>query len=319
MTELKKFLYFTKNERSGITVLILLFVIPFLGYKWWSSKQPASVMSISEEATGLLNSLDSLNASQAQKKYQNFNDLNQDSPASKIVKAQRFVFDPNTLTEDSLLLLGLPKFGVRNLLRYRSKNGFIRKPEDFFKIYGMEKADTALRIFIKISPKESRSFPNYATNNLDSAKNDRPKTHWTNTIQTAKIQKIDLNSVDSISLTVLKGVGPYTAKKIINYRDRLGGFYSEDQLFEIKGVQTSVLMDILPNLEIDPTKVQTISINSADKDVLGRHPYLNFKLATVILRYRQNHGPFQTMEDLKKIVAIDSETLKKIAPYLRFE
>src|SRR3569833_3197280 len=47
---------------------------------------------------------------------------------------------------------------------------------------------------------------------------------------------IELNSADSAKLTELKGIGPSFARRIINYRNRLGGFINKEQLKEVYGM-----------------------------------------------------------------------------------
>lgn len=49
-------------------------------------------------------------------------------------------------------------------------------------------------------------------------------------------EKINLNQADTKELESLPGIGPVTAKKIIEYREEHGGFQSVDQLAEIPGL-----------------------------------------------------------------------------------
>ena len=48
-----------------------------------------------------------------------------------------------------------------------------------------------------------------------------------------KIQAIDINTADSAAWVALNGIGPGFAKRIMTYREKLGGFYQVDQLKEV--------------------------------------------------------------------------------------
>ena len=54
------------------------------------------------------------------------------------ISVKLFYFDPNTISEDSLMMLPIPKKAARNLIKYRSKGGVFSKSEDLKKIYGMD-------------------------------------------------------------------------------------------------------------------------------------------------------------------------------------
>jgi competence ComEA-like helix-hairpin-helix protein len=69
-------------------------------------------------------------------------------------------------------------------------------------------------------------------------------------------------------------------------------------------------------LQVDAGAVRKININTATKDDLKAHPYIKWQLANVIVEYRNQHGPFKNLEELKNIVLIDEEAFQKMAPYL---
>ena len=49
---------------------------------------------------------------------------------------------------------------------------------------------------------------------------------------------IDINTADSTAWVALNGIGPGFAKRIITYREKLGGFYQVDQLKEVYGLDS---------------------------------------------------------------------------------
>ena len=48
-------------------------------------------------------------------------------------------------------------------------------------------------------------------------------------------------------------------------------------------------------------------------------PYIGKPRARVIVAYRQQHGPFKQVEDLKQIPVLKPEDWEKMRPYVRCE
>ncbi len=129
---------------------------------------------------------------------------------------------------------------------------------------------------------------------------------------------VDLNSADTLQLMALPGIGSRLANRIVLFRERLGGFCSVTQLSEVYGLPDTVFQKLAPQLRCDGV-VRKLDINTADKEALGKHPYIRWSLAGVLIRYRDRHGRFNTVDDLKSIHRLDSAVLRKIEPYLRFQ
>ena len=53
--------------------------------------------------------------------------------------------------------------------------------------------------------------------------------------------QLDLNTADLGELQTLKGVGPVTAQRILDYRTQIGRFDNVDQLLEVKGIGSKTL------------------------------------------------------------------------------
>ena len=130
-----------------------------------------------------------------------------------------------------------------------------------------------------------------------------------------KVWNIELNSADTIALVELPGIGSKLAQRIINFRDRLGGFYSIDQVGETYGLADSIFKKIKPYLHINGG-VKKININTATRDELKLHPYIKWNLANILVEYRNQHGHYKSIEELKNISSIDATLFLKIAPYL---
>ncbi|MBK9485182.1 MAG: helix-hairpin-helix domain-containing protein [Chitinophagaceae bacterium] len=46
------------------------------------------------------------------------------------------------------------------------------------------------------------------------------------------------------------------------------------------------------------------------------HPYLRYNIANAIVQYRQQHGSFSSVFDIKRIMMINDDIYNKVAPYL---
>jgi DNA uptake protein ComE-like DNA-binding protein len=130
-----------------------------------------------------------------------------------------------------------------------------------------------------------------------------------------KVWNIELNSADTTALAELPGIGVKLAQRIINFRDRLGGFYSVDQVGETYGLADSIFKKIKPYLHINGG-VKKININTATRDELKLHPYIKWNLANILVEYRNQHGHYKSLEELKNISSIEETLFLKIAPYL---
>ena len=130
---------------------------------------------------------------------------------------------------------------------------------------------------------------------------------------------VEINSADTLEFESLPAIGQVYSKRICKYRNLLGGFYSINQLMEVYGMDSVRFTKILPHLIIDTTKIKTININTCTKNELQSHPYISYKLAGVIINYKQQNGVYVTLRDLTKIHLIDSLKFRKIVPYLTID
>lgn len=131
-------------------------------------------------------------------------------------------------------------------------------------------------------------------------------------------KSIDINKADTTVFISLPGIGSRLASRIVNYREKLGGFISVEQVGETFGLPDSTFEKIKPWLTVSSTAVQKININRATPEQL-KTPYINFNLANIIYQYRLQHGLYKSLADLKKIMLIDEVLFNKITPYLTVE
>ena len=103
---------------------------------------------------------------------------------------------------------------------------------------------------------------------------------------------IDINTADTSAFISLPGIGSKLAARIVNFRDKLGGFYSIDQVGETFGLPDSTFQKIKQYLKLENTSIKKININTATVDELKAHPYIKYSVANPIIAYRNEHGPF---------------------------
>jgi len=131
-----------------------------------------------------------------------------------------------------------------------------------------------------------------------------------------KYAAVDVNTADTSAFIALPGIGNKLALRIVNFRDKLCGFYSIDQIGETYGLPDSVFRKIKPFLRFETNLVKKFNINTATKEEMKSHPYLKWNLANAIVEYRNQHGAFSSLEDLKKISLITTDIFDKVKFYL---
>ena len=243
-------------------------------------------------------------------KYKNYNNL-KDEVEEKELKAEYFKFDPNGLSERDWHRLGLSFKQIKGIKNYEAKGGKFYKKEDVKKMYSISALKYAqLEQYIEIQPKYSKNFKNY--NNTE--KDVNPKIEYKKSV----VAVIELNGADSSKLESIRGIGPAFASRIIKYRTRLGGFYRKEQLMEVYGLDSTKFEQLKDLVIVNSSAISKLNINTADFDGLKRNPYLSYKQINAIIQYRKQHGNYKSVDDLKKVLIINSSIIQKIAPYLTF-
>ena len=130
------------------------------------------------------------------------------------------------------------------------------------------------------------------------------------------LSPIDINLADTTAFIALPGIGSKLAERIVKFREKLGGFYSIEQIGEVYGLADSVFQKIRPLFIMGTFTVKKINLNKASLDELKTHPYIRFVIARSIVTWREQHIAFSSLEELKKIVLMTEEIYTKVYPYL---
>lgn len=218
-----------------------------------------------------------------------------------------FAFDPNTANEAEWKRLGIRDKTIQTIFNYRSKGGKFFKPEDLQRIYGLRSVDyERLKPYVQIASQRKEQPSGFVA----AAESKIERKEYA-------AVAVDINSADTAEWKKLKGIGSGYARRIVNFRSKLGGFVSVEQVKETFGLPDSVYQQIKPQLRFDASSVQQIDLNKASIDELKAHPYIAYAVANAIVQYRKEHGDFTAVDDIRKIGAIDAPLFNKIAPYLR--
>lgn len=131
-----------------------------------------------------------------------------------------------------------------------------------------------------------------------------------------KVEAVDINRSDTSAWIALPGIGSKLAARIVLFRAKLGGFHSVEQIGEVYGLADSVYQRIRPLLRCHQAEIKKISLNTADKETLRQHPYIRWEIANALVSYRDQHGRYNSLDELAGIHNIEADALKKIRPYL---
>jgi len=297
---LKKYFEFTAKERSGIIVLIgaiILFSFAPFVYPLFARKYVFDNNRFNRELKWL-----------AAEKYYNQPRQNNTSAKSEYVKENNaevtlFYFDPNTLNAEGWMKLGIKEKTALTIQKYISKGGNFKKPEDIGKIWGLK-------------PEEVERLVPYVRISISEKPSNFKVMVYPNKYEKKELQKVDINLADTSIFIALPGIGPGFARRIVNFRTKLGGFYSVEQVAETYGLPDSTFQKAKPYLIVKPGGIKKININTANMEELKIHPYIRYNLANVIVNFRNQHGNFATVEDIKKIMILSDEVYDKLQPYL---
>jgi competence protein ComEA len=298
----KDYFTFTRKERRAVLLLlsitVILTVLPFTMH-YWVDPPPVPVRDAQVEAF-LRAAFDTTHKAPSVAGF----------PAAKAsesgVASTLFAFDPNTATPEIWKRLGVSDRTIQTLLKYRSKGGRFKQATDLYRIYGLPKA-TADRLIPYVQlPSAPGVVPFAATEHRVAAK---PPSR-------AEVI-VDINAADTTVWKQLRGIGSGYAKRIVGYRNKLGGFVRVEQVGETFGLPDSLFQRIRPFLKLGTVAIRGLSVNRSGMEELKAHPYISTALAKAIVQYREQHGLFPSIEALRKLYLMDETLFSKLAPYLK--
>ena len=203
-----------------------------------------------------------------------------------------FFFDPNKISDDEWIKLGFSEKQTSSIRKYINKGGEFKKKEDIKRLYVVDDNKyNELKDFIIIETEkiEVKEEPNY---------------------------EIDINAFSEDDFINLGGEWKKYAKRIVSFRKILGGFYTKEQLKEVYGFDKQFYKSISDYVVINKSKIITVNINFAEISELSKHPYITYKEAREIIKYRNKNGAYKHLSEIEEKEIISKKTFEKIGPYL---
>ena len=309
MEPVRKWFSFNKGERVAIITIMAVILVLILACLFRPARK-----SLSESTLHNLDSLLALRQAAIEEVQQK-----QAEKPQEVNELHPFPFNPNTLTEEEWLQMGLTDRQVRGIMNYRAKGGKFYSKSDVAKLYTISEEEYAqLEPFI-VLPEVSRGK---GTNTKSSSQGGVSTGSTTAPAETPVAKKaispVDINTVDSTALVELPQIGGYTASRIIAFRDKLGGFIDKEQLRDVKGMDSARFTSIQPYILIGEAELRKIDVNRADFKTLVGHPYLNYEQVKRIFNQREKRGMIKNWAQLQSLIENDGEVNPLLEHYLKY-
>jgi DNA uptake protein ComE-like DNA-binding protein len=292
MMKFKSHFVFSRSQQNGIIFLVGIIVVLQLVYFYADFSSKAEPLERDEQQIARFQEkIDSIKL-----------------VSSKVSTVAIYPFNPNLITDYKGYTLGMSPEEIDRLHLYRAGDKWVNSSEEFQLITKI--SDSLLQ---KISP--YFKFPDWVTSERSTSINK-----VSNSTQKAYQEKIDLNTVTAEELMMVKGIGEALSGRIVNYRNKIGGFVSDLQLKDIYGLNFEMREEIQSYYTVkSPPEIEIFNINEASVLELSGIPYINYELAREIVNYRLLHERIDSFEELTKIKEFPSEKIDRIALYLSVE
>ncbi len=292
---IKSHFTFNKQQRSGILLLLFLIISLLCVYCFVDFSEKDSFDTSSAEIVSMQNELDSLRLVEIENR-----------------KPKKYSFNPNFITDYKGYTLGMSNEEIDRLLQYRKEDRWINSAADFKKITGV--SDSLLN---ELSP--YFKFPDWVTN-------PKPRTDFKSYksekgfSEKSYNQKSDLNKATEEELQQVSGIGEALSKRIISYREKLGGFSDDIQLYEVYGLDPTVVQRTLNLFTVkSPKNISKINVNTASASDISTIPGISFEMGKKIWEYRRLHEKVNSVQELEKIEGMTQRKLQLIQLYLSVE
>ena len=301
---MRKWFSFSKGERVAIVTILAAILILVLACLFRPSRQ-----SLNDASLHNLDSLLALRQAAVETQRQQ-----QAEKAQEVAELHPFPFNPNTLSEEEWLRIGLTDRQVRNIMNYKAKGGKFYSKKDLGKLYTISEEEFAqLEPFI-VLPEVSRGTGYKSSSKKQEEKaGEEPKP-----VEKKAIPIVDLNTVDSTTLVELPQIGPYTASRIVEFREKLGGFIDKEQLRDVKGMDDARFAAIQPYINLGAVEIRKVDVNRADFKTLVHHPYLNYEQVKRIFNQREKRGMIKNWEQLESLLMEEGEVNPLLEQYVAY-
>ncbi|MBU8891644.1 MAG: helix-hairpin-helix domain-containing protein [Bacteroidales bacterium] len=296
----KEYFTFTKKERNGLFVLLIILFVLILVKIYQSNKSYGEVVLFDSDFQKDIKKFEeSLIPKTTTEKKNQISSVNQDDFKKDkwFVPEILFDFDPNQVSKKELKELGFSDKQAKTLMNYREKGGLFFTKNDLLKIYGIGKEQFGILepyIIFEVKNKAEDYIP-----------------------KISKKELIEINSASKEDLMKITGIGSSYADRIIKYKNLLGGYYEKNQILEVYGMDSIRYLGLVQEVLIDTNLINKLNLNEADFITLLRHPYLNKYQTEAILKYKNIVGDFTEFEQIHENNLLTKREFVKIKPYLK--
>nr|WP_321231196.1 helix-hairpin-helix domain-containing protein [uncultured Psychroserpens sp.] len=284
---------FTKKQRSGIFLLLILILVFQCAYYFFDFSSE-ELDNDSQDVYQFQAEMDSLRIVKLE--------------ASKPVI---FPFNPNYITDFKGYSLGMSNAEIDRLHAFRDTNKWVNTAKDFQKVTKVSDS-----LLAQISP--YFKFPDWVTN-------PKPKTNYTNSYSNNSkpktfSQKQDLNTATAAQLKRVYGIGEKLSERIVAYRVKYGDFVADVQLQEVYGLSPEVIERALNDFTVKTGKpITKININTATLDQLVTIKYIDYEIGHSIIEQRTLREGFKSFDELTKVKDFPVKKSEIIKLYLSID
>lgn len=334
---IENYFQFTRNERIGIFILIFLSFLIWLAFPIYTHffvDETKTDFTEFKKEIALLEITIKEKEKKNKKSYKNYNnysksDYSKNYEPKKKTVITPFAFNPNTISEADMLVMGLPKNAINNLVKFRNKGAKFYKKADFKKVYGIDDDIYAtVEQFIQLPVNSTKKIK---TENYPELKEVKPAINPF---------PFDPNNITKNGMERL-GLSDKVATTIENFRNKGGSFRKAEDLSKIYGLSEEDFNKLYPFIEIKPkvetyasnTKseftskgsnfkpkekkvVQPIDINKATREEWTTIKGIGPGFSKMIISYREKLGGFYKIDQVSETYGLPDSTFQSIKPFL---
>lgn len=289
----KSHFWFTRKQRSGIFLLLLLILAVQCIYyfvDFYSEEFDVNTQDIFKFQA----EIDSLRLEKLE--------------ASKPVILP---FNPNYITDFKGYSIGMSNEEIDRLHLFRETNKWVNSSKDFQRVTKISDS-----LLAEISP--YFKFPDWVTN--PKTKTNYVNNYSNNATPKTFAQKQDLNTASAAQLKRIYGIGEKLSERIVAYRTKYGDFVADVQLQEVYGLSAEVIERALNEFTVKTAKsIVKININKATLDQLVTIKYIDYEIAHNIIEQRTLREGFKTLDELTKVKGFPIKKSEIIRLYLTID
>ena len=291
---MRRFFYIHRSDRRVIITLLCIAVVVLTAIVLTGGDETATDSPATDKKR------------YAQRRHYDNRPIDEGGPTRQV---KLFPFDPNTADSTQLLQLGLQRWQVRNIYRYRRAGGIYRRPQDFARLYGLTAGQyRQLEPYIRISADYQPA------SRLVEPEKPYVRDTLRYPVKIEQGQHVVLNTADTAQLRRVPGIGTYFANEIVNHGRFLGGYVSVDQLDEIPDFPQEAKQYFV----ISSPNPRRLNVNRLSLNELKRHPYINYYQAKAIVDYRRLHGRIENLRQLSLSKDFPPDAIRRLEPYIEY-